>query len=94
MLSNFGILSDNRTGRCRIEIPRRVRIQNYRKTEILGKRIIPVKRWGEIREEVKEKLRGENRRGKIQTDKRKHSGSNKEIWGQKKGGKNRGQINK
>ncbi len=58
-LSNFGIFSDHRAGRCRTEIPRRVRIQNYRTTEILGKRIIPVKRWGKVREELKEKLRGE-----------------------------------
>ncbi len=58
ILSNFRIFSDQRAGRCRIEIPRRVRIQNYRKTEILGKRIIPVKRWGKVREVLKDK-RGE-----------------------------------
>ncbi len=57
-MSNFGFLSDYSAGRCLIKIPKRVRIQNYRKLEILGKRIIPVKRWGEVREELKKTERG------------------------------------
>ncbi len=63
MLTKFWFLSDHRTGKCKIKIPKIVRYKNCIKWGEVGIYIVPINRKKEVVKELTKRL-GEGKEGK------------------------------